>query len=336
MTVSLIWQTKWLHPHSGQYLISIGNDLKLKLWEEDPTQAESSGRRFRNISTITNGHGVPFVSVAVKHVTPAHLDFVATIDRLGELTLFEPATPDRFTELSVVDKVTVVSTPPQRWEETSFCISFDPNPVPVPYALGLTDDQKMVSLAVTALDSVKIYRSIVDSSSQGAFSSGPRIRLCQVAALPIQPAIIRSVSWAPGSVRGYDLIATGCGDGAVRIYKLETGKIDDENNTTQHYQASRVPQSSLTSAIAGRSNSISGHISAQVPVSPFKETVTELMADDTAHHECWNVTWNSAGRQLASGGDDGVDKIWAQGVESEDQWMLAAEIQAREMTDEEE
>ena len=42
------------------------------------------------------------------------------------------------------------------------------------------------------------------------------------AELPGHKGMVRDVAWAPGNIRGYDVIATACQDGFVRVFRLET------------------------------------------------------------------------------------------------------------------
>ena len=271
-------QAKWLHPTTGSNIASIGNDLKFKLWTEDPSQPPNSGRRFRCISTIPSSTKVPFVSLDIKKLDSVYT-YIALIDRSGLLSIYEPTSFDNFREWSLLDQWNVCSpNPPDRGAETSFKVRFDQNPVSTPYMNSLTDDTRMLSIVTTAMDTVKIYRSTTmqddSSNTPGAIpSAGQKTTFYEAARLPTHPALIRDVQWAPFNVRGFDLFATACRDGGVRIYKLETTVSTstnkrDESSSTPPPQASSSttaqssqatiphrpgPQSSLTTAIVRRS-----------------------------------------------------------------------------------
>ena len=135
----------------------------------------------------------------------------------------------------------------------------------------------MLSLVATAMNEVKIYRSVLKTpgpDDNASNTSSNQLIFYEAAKLPMHPALLRDVQWAPFNVRGTDLIATACRDGGVRIYEMDITPTDESpsmnnrpsssNNgngsTTSGAQQSQnpsqrpVPQSSLTTAIAGRTN----------------------------------------------------------------------------------
>lgn len=211
----------------GSNIASIGNDLKFKLWTEDASQPPNSGRRFRCISVIPSTTKVPFVSLDIKKVDSVYT-YLALIDRSGLLSVYEPTNFDSFREWSLLDQWNVCSpNPPDRGAETSFKVRFDQNPISTPYMNSLTDDTRMLSLVATAMDTVKIYRSTTaqnnHSSAPGAIPlAGQKTTFYEATHLPTHPTLIRDVQWAPFNVRGFDLFATACRDGGVRIYRLDT------------------------------------------------------------------------------------------------------------------
>lgn len=298
-------KAKWLHPSIGSFIVSIGNDMKCKIWREEAAAPFNSGRRFRQVCAMQSNNRIPFVSVSVKHITPSFI-YIALIDRLGNLSIYEPTNPEYFTELALIDELNVCPNQPLRSEETSFKIQFDPNSISVPVVRGLSKDKFMLSLAVTAMDTVRIYRSMTispDASSIAMPQRGSQTRLYEAACLPFHPQLVRSVSWASGSARGYDLVATGCRDGGVRIYKVETsrGKMPEKAPSSGVTQApiARGQQSSLTTAIAGRSNPLSSDLPNDGRAGlagPFVHTVTEIMSAPYAHTECWSVTFDHSGK----------------------------------------
>ncbi|OQV07068.1 WD domain-containing protein [Cladophialophora immunda] len=253
---------KFLHPTLGTHLASIGNDLKFHLWSEDASQPPRGGHRFRRIATIASTPRVPFVSMDVKTLATDHVStFLALIDRQGLLSVYEPSSPDDLREWALVDCFNVcagaaaaASTVPGRGEETSFKVRFDPNPTPLAYVNSVSDDRDQLGLVVCALNEVKIYRSVVPSQSgsgvdvsvggigmgigggTGIASAGGnashRVMFYEALRLPVHPALVRDVAWAPFSVRGTDRIATACKDGAVRIFELGVAESPDADHGT--------------------------------------------------------------------------------------------------------
>jgi nucleoporin SEH1 len=89
-------------------------------------------------------------------------------------------------------------------------------------------DRKSLSLAVSVMDTVKIFRSDKDRKFYTA------------AELKGSDALIRDVAWANGSMRGFDVIATASKDGYVRVYELHTPGIS-ETSASQSKHATEVP-----------------------------------------------------------------------------------------------
>lgn len=75
--------------------------------------------------------------------------------------------------------------------------------------------------AVVALDQSFIYgASDEQENEEDEDITSLYVKLCN---LPEHNGLIRSVSWAPSMGRLYHLIATGCKDGYVRIFKATEG-----------------------------------------------------------------------------------------------------------------
>lgn len=260
---------------------------------EEPSQAPNNGHRFRRIATIPSTPRVPFVSLDLKTVDNVYTYLAlidrqgllsifepSNPDDLKDWTLV-----DQFNVCG--------AHPPSRGDETSFKVRFDQNPTPLAYINSVSDDRSQLNLVVSALNDVKVYRSAVPTQSSGggsgeAFSSDGsthRLMFYEAVKLPRHPALVRDVAWAPFSVRGTDRIATACKDGSVRIFELAVSEgqglsttsgsiaatgatntgVSPSNastfstapaSTRSHSYASQQrqqPQSSLTSAITGRS-----------------------------------------------------------------------------------
>jgi nucleoporin SEH1 len=288
------------------------------------------------------------VSLDLKNIDLVYT-YLAVIDRQGQLSVYEPTNPDEFKEWSVVDQWHVCQPPPGRGQETSFKVRFDQNPATLPYINGLSDDKNMLSLVATAMNEVKIYRSMnVESNGNlDSDTSSRQMAFVEAAKVPVHPALIRDVQWAPFNVRGTDLIATACRDGCVRIYGLDVSAIGDNsktpgpaNSATSGRLASQVqaqrsaPQSSLTTAITGRSSNptsntpslgISRFTQQRSHISlPFKHNVTQLADLANVHKDVWALAWDPNGQVLMSNGSDGITKMWKQSVMN-GAWMLFAD-----------
>lgn len=195
---------------------------------------------------------MPFVSLDLKTTDNVYTT-LALIDRQGLLSIYEPTNPDDLREWTLIDAFNVCGTnPPGRGDETSFKVRWDQDPTPLAYINSVSDDRTQLSLVVSALNEVKIYRSTVPGgdgpggmgtgaagggtgtgTSSTADGASHRIMFYEAARLPRHPALVRDVQWAPFSVRGTDRIATACKDGAVRIFELGVAEASDGGSQTK-------------------------------------------------------------------------------------------------------
>ncbi|XDG09071.1 hypothetical protein ABKA04_008686 [Annulohypoxylon sp. FPYF3050] len=138
----------------------------------------------------------------------------------GHLTVYEGEEPEALLNYPKLDDFQAFAKP-NRGEETCFKVRFDPNPEPCYAAIRAGVPTDALSLVVSGLTSVKIYRTRdIVTSSFGAATRGKEFYL----ALEIKEHnyLIRDVSWAPGNYRGYDMIATACQDGILRVFRIDT------------------------------------------------------------------------------------------------------------------
>lgn len=277
--------------------------------------------------------------------------YLALIDRQGLLSIYEPSHPDELKDWTLVDQFNVCTPPPSRGEETSFKVRWDPNPTPLPYINSLSDDRKQLSLVVSALNEVKIYRSVPDTSEQpfddNNNGASQRLVFCEAAKFSNHNTLVRDVQWAPFNVRGFDRFAVASKDGAVRILEMTISENIAQPNTTSstnntgatqsraNLPIRHAPQSSLTSAIAGRTGNSQTSQSQQTGAAsqstsirsysfPFTHHITQVADLSHAHSDAWAVAWDGQGQVLLSNGADGVSKMWRRSVAG-GQWLLFAD-----------
>ncbi|KAL2831942.1 WD40-repeat-containing domain protein [Aspergillus pseudoustus] len=305
----------WNGPFTGQHIGSVGEDMKCKIWQEDVTQPPNSGRRFRTIFRMTAPQRHPFVSIDFRNIDLE--SWFAVITRDGFLRVMEPVSPDSLADWQTVDEFRVC-TAPQRGEETSFKVQFHHDPTDITHSILPSWDRKSLSLVVAAMDSIKVYRTDANR------------RFYHAIELTGHGGLVRDISWANGSVRGYDLIASGCRDGFVRVFEVHTSlssnnsRESDHNPTTSSTsQSSRTTvQSGIGSALANRaptsmtSRSTTGD-------SQFRHFFKEVACIDSKHLDVWQVEFSYAGDCLISSGDDGVVRFWKKALSGE--WLEYAE-----------
>ena len=132
-----------------------------------------------------------------------------------------------------------------------------------------------------------------------------------------------------------------CGIGGSFCALGDDGKTSGPaNSSTSGRHASQgqlqrsTPQSSLTTAIAGRNSTSTNNPSTQglsrfaqqrVQASlPFKHTVTQIADLVNVHKDVWALAWDPNGQILMSNGSDGITKMWKQSIMN-GEWMLFAD-----------
>ncbi|KAJ3503763.1 hypothetical protein NM208_g16450 [Fusarium decemcellulare] len=80
------------------------------------------------------------------------------------------------------------------------------------------------------MDSVKVYRSRdVVATSIGVQQTQKEFYLA--VELTGHRGLVRDVAWAPGNIRGYDIVATACQDGYARVFRIETPYSEDDGKS---------------------------------------------------------------------------------------------------------
>ncbi|KAL4903649.1 hypothetical protein BDW74DRAFT_37236 [Aspergillus multicolor] len=316
-----ILDAAWNGPFTGQHLGSVGEDMKLKIWQEDVTQLPGTGRRFKNIFRLVAPQRHPFVSLDFRNIDLE--SWLAVITRDGFLMVMEPVSPDSLADWQTVDEFRVCAAPP-RGEETSFKVQFHHDPTDITHSVLPSWDRKSLSLVVAAMDSVKIFRTDANR------------RFYHAIELKGHGGLVRDISWANGSVRGYDLIASGCKDGFVRVFEVYTSL--SSNNAREsdrnHAHSSATSQSSRSTAQSGIGSALASRVPMPTSSRPatndsqFKHTGKEVACIDSKHLDVWQVGFSYAGDCLISSGDDGVVRFWKKALSGE--WLEYAET---EMTD---
>lgn len=175
---------------------------------------------------------LPWMSLDFKNINSD--TYLALITRDGTVSITEPKDHDNLSgEWTDWLNTIQVSPVPSRAEEASFKIRFHPDKLPCWTAVAAGLDRKALSLAIVAMESVKVYRTDKDRHWYlAAELTGAR-------------SLVRDVAWSPGSVRGFDVIATAGKDGVVRVYELKTPAAKVR---AQEAALSPSPQKSATSS----------------------------------------------------------------------------------------
>lgn len=248
---SLVVKLSWAHPEfsSAKLLASCSYDRTVKLWQELPDELHGSGRRWIKLATLATELFGPIYDV---QFAPPHLGLkLACVGSDGIVRMYESVEPSDLSAWSLSAEIPILSLQlPAKNLQSSFCIEWCPskfakfekfavialdqgfiystvkrgaqregisagtadlvNPdsrAPEnPFAVDPLGSERPITLDVPTTDSTHD-----DQSLQTAF-----VKVCS---LPEHNGLIRSISWAPSMGRSYHLLATGCKDGLIQIFK---------------------------------------------------------------------------------------------------------------------
>ncbi|KAL6881258.1 WD40-repeat-containing domain protein [Trichoderma novae-zelandiae] len=220
--VELQWLPSTIYPN---LIASLGIEGWFRLWAENPSAAP--GRRFCAARSVngrpafdTRSTRAPYRSFSMKHNEETRQTYLALLATDGRLTVYENDQPENLAEYASVDEFSVCARP-SRGDEVAFKVRFDPNPEPCYAALRAGVPADALGLVVAAMGSVKVYRTReIAASNFGANTLQKEFYLA--VEISGHRGLVRDVAWAPGNIRGYDMIATACQDGYARVFRLDT------------------------------------------------------------------------------------------------------------------
>ncbi|KAI9678293.1 MAG: epoxide hydrolase, soluble (sEH) [Caeruleum heppii] len=301
-----IYEAKWLSPWMGEAIASIGDDGKLKIFEEDSTEPHRSGLRFRCIFTLPSQSRLPFVSMDLKTLDFGSETFIALLDRGGHLSLYEANDPESIHSWALVDDVQVCN-PPARGDEPAFKVHFDPGQRPCYKAIQAGLHPKSLSLVTAAMNTAKVWRTTAER------------RLYVAAELPGHRSLVRDVAWAPTSVQGHDTIATASKDGEVRIFQIDIRLPEGASNAGDGGPSTRVnrneqprnpsaPHNNYAATPSGIGAGLAGVSLGGQPSStsgpPYEGTqniphvVSQVASMDQHQGPVWSVKWTMTGASI--------------------------------------
>ena len=307
-----------------------------------------SSRRFKQImGPLASKSQLPWASLDFKNINTE--TYLALITRDGELSIMEPKDHDMLSsEWTEWTRFSVCGTPPSRMNEASFKVCFHREKVPCWEAVAAGLDYKALSLAVAAMETVKIYRTDRDR------------KLYLAAELTGARDLVRDVAWANGSMRGYDVLATASKDGLVRIYELRTPPGTDDRPASQRLKSAMQdverPSTNSTTRESGISAGFASAARMQIVQEEDEEApgrvrqVAKLVSVLDGHQGkggVWRVVFSHAGTTtvdvvgeiantpsgdlLVTTGDDGAVRSYKKAVSGK--WLEYAQIDADDLAD---
>ncbi|KHN94220.1 WD40/YVTN repeat-like-containing domain protein [Metarhizium album ARSEF 1941] len=341
--LELQWLPATIYPN---LVASLGIEGWFRLWAEDPSAAP--GRRFCARSGAgrpafdTRSTRAPYRSFSMKHNEDTRHTYLALLATDGRLTVYENDQPENLSEYTSIDEFSICNRP-NRGEEVSFKVRFDPNPEPCYTALRAGVGADALGLVVAGMSAVKIYRSRdVVTASYGVAQTQKEFYLA--AEIHGHRGLVRDVAWAPGNIRGYDMVATACQDGYARVFRVDTpfdgndGKSwsagDLLKSTGRASSPSRdsptkdgpgekhnLHPSTLSASLAKSGNAGERQWSGQP--GQVHHTYREISRLDSHRTPVWRVGFDDDGQIFGSTGDDGrllfyrqtPDGVWAKSSE---------------------
>lgn len=301
----------------------------------------------------------PYRSFSMKHMDDTRHTYLALLSADGILTVYENEQPENLSDYNLMDQLTVCAKP-ARGEETAFRVQFDPNPEVCYTALRAGVPNDALGLVVAAMDSVKIYRTRdTVSASLGVATAAKEFYLC--AEITSHRGLVRDVAWAGGNIRGYDIIATACQDGFVRVFGLSTPMEDGEargwgsgelkkfsrrvgaqdgsaaaggSAATESLEAQQQTQQQQHPAKSGiragldQSRATTDRSWSGLP-GQVKHVVREINKLDSHRTPVWRVGFDDDGRVLGSVGDEG--KLMCHRQTPDGSWAKSTELAMMKM-----
>ncbi|KAK0715659.1 WD40-repeat-containing domain protein [Lasiosphaeris hirsuta] len=336
----------------------------------DPTTSNlSSGGNKPQAAFETRNARSPYRSFSMKHVDDTRHTYLALVSADGGLTVYENETPEDLADYSLLDELSVIPPPgvssgagagrsPSRGEETAFRVRFDPNAEVCYSALRAGVPGDALAVVVAAMDCVRIYRTRdVVQQAMGVATAGREFYLAAEIGAGVHRGLVRDVAWAPGNIRGFDIIATACQDGFVRVFRVETplggnqesegrgwswrrggastvAPVDEEVGSSSRRASTSagasaeptqaLPKSGIRAGFDQLRTSSERRSGGNTAQSQVRHIVTEMARLDSHRTPVWRVGFDDDGQILGSVGDEG--KLMCYRQTPGGSWAKSAEL----------
>lgn len=306
----------------------------------------------------------PYRSFSLKHLDDSRTTYLALLSADGGLTVYENDRVENLAAFTLLDELPTTAAAEgnqplgARGEETSFRVRFDPNPEVCYTALRCGVPSDALGLVVAVMDSVRVYRTRdTIRASLGVAAAWKGFYLAAEVAGGVHRGLVRDVAWAPGNVRGYDVIATACQDGWVRVFRLDAvapgGGGEEEGGGEEGAAAAAAPawgagrvkkhgarrkggegggetvaRASLmaSSGIRAGLDQSAGNLERRTTGLPgqIRHVVTEISRLDSHRTPVWRVGFDDDGQILGSVGDEG--KLMCYRQKPDGAWAKSTEM----------
>ncbi|SPQ23780.1 b4e2af9a-46be-49a3-bdc1-5e758905613e [Thermothielavioides terrestris] len=333
------------------YLALLSADGTLTVYENDHIENLASFTQLDEFSTTTPSTTSSFTTAAPGTTTAATSGSAAggtTEEDTDPSSTTSTAAPSTTTSTAAAATALPLTgpKPAARGEETSFRVRFDPNPEVCYTALRAGVPSDALGLVVAVMDVVRVYRTRdTIRATLGMAAAGKGFYLAAEVPRGVHGGLVRDVAWAPGNIRGYDVVATACQDGWVRVFRLDAllppaagaapaaaaaaaggvgemrvgmvGKgrrLDGEDGAVRAalmassgIRAGLDHQSSSSRAGPERKDGATATAAAAAATLPgqIRHVMTEISRMDSHHTPVWRVAFDDDGQILGSVGDEG-------------------------------
>lgn len=274
---SSIVSLDWCSPEFGRLIISGSYDGLVKIWEEtSTTKVVNEGNSKRNWQLMAKLSDTRSPVFNCKF-SPSFLGLkIGVLGHDSQLRVYCCSDPSNVTSWGLKESYDLIPegfTQPVAHLQSDYCLDW------------CKSKFLEETLVCSCLDLLSFMQRDPSNSN----------KLAKVLDVYDHNGLIREVAWAPSMGRSYELVATACQDGFVRIYKI-TGlgnSHKDSGSETEH----------------ANENKMQKYYKLRNP-SNFK---VELISKNDDHKgEVWSVAWNLTGTVLSSAGDDGKIRLWKQ------------------------
>jgi nucleoporin SEH1 len=254
------------------------------------------------------------------------------------MTVYENDEPENITTWNTIDQFMVLNEKPEHGEEVSFKVSFDPNLEPSYNAIHQGVARDSLALLVAGMNTARIWRTKV-ISHEVSLGSGTGREFYLAADLPGHRDLVRDAAWAPGSIRGYDIVGTVCKDGLIRVFEVRTppkeGATSQRNDYSAYPVTPPVVRSSENGAKGGPSGIGAGLATVRLGTGTRQQDgesqvgqvphEVKLISQLNAHGgQVWRIRFDDDGQMMGTTGDDGKLMLWRR--EPSGTWSLSGEL----------
>ena len=222
--------------------------------------------------------------------------WVALLTQDGCLSLLEPSEPESLSSWKEVDSIWPFGKH-SRGSEPRSKLSFHQSERPCYDAIVAGLDPKALAIALSATNSIKIFRALKSEDASYQFH--------QMLEIKIDASVINDIAWAPGCIRPYDLIAAACDDGSVRVVEVTTPhdgrpSFSESSAYPSGMNQSRAASSTHRNAPSGITAGLAGvsRATARSNDGPTRIRHEWKQVANLPHHEnapVWKVRWTHDG-----------------------------------------